>query len=146
VDEFYVFAPWGSDGTDPEKKALPGYEGIVYTLVQPALVVLDRSGTIRQKWSWFSFEPRVDFKNVIAEVSVSSGEKVMLVKARPDSADILPSTREGRAVIVHSALPVAPPNPAATPNQVAPLSVAVPPNPDEDNVERNCCSKNCAVM
>lgn len=74
-----------------------GKEYTEYNMVQPALEVLDRNGAVIQKWSWYSFDPLPDVTNPLSPVVVD-GQSLWLVTARPRSADIVPSVKEGRQV------------------------------------------------
>jgi len=68
-----------------------------YTMVQPAFVVVDRSGDVKQAWSWNTEELRdVEPKEELKLVSGYGGAP--LVSVRPETADIGPSIREGRRV------------------------------------------------
>mmetsp|Transcript_15148 Transcript_15148/g.32606 ORF Transcript_15148/g.32606 Transcript_15148/m.32606 type:complete len:199 (-) Transcript_15148:187-783(-) len=68
-----------------------------YVLVQPALVVVDKSGAIQQKWSWNS-EPLVHVEPKEEMTFVGSMGGAVLVSIRPETADLGPSIREGRDV------------------------------------------------
>ena len=66
-------------------------------MVQPAFVVIDRSGEVKQAWSWNTEElADVEPKEELKLVSAYGGSP--LVSVRPETADIGPSIREGRRV------------------------------------------------
>lgn len=92
MDGYYVTEPM-----DAGAKFGGDYVGVSYTMVQPAVEIVDRSGTLLQKWSWYSVEPTPDPMGAMTKVSVD-GEEKLLVAVRPLSADIIPAIREGRNV------------------------------------------------
>jgi len=68
-----------------------------YTMVQPAFVVVDRAGDVRQAWSWNTEElAAVEPKEELKSISAYGGAP--LVSVRPETADIGPSIKEGRRV------------------------------------------------
>jgi len=75
-----------------------------YEMVQPAIEILDKTGAVVQKWSWYSFEPTPDMKKIVNKVKTKEGEEIMLVCARPVADDILPSIKENRDVKIHAAM------------------------------------------
>mmetsp|Transcript_6021 Transcript_6021/g.10337 ORF Transcript_6021/g.10337 Transcript_6021/m.10337 type:complete len:121 (+) Transcript_6021:302-664(+) len=91
-DAFYII-----EEQDASKNFGGDYEGIKYDMVQPAYVLLDKSGAILQKWSWLSFQPPPDPMHWSTKVKVDDGEEGYLVRARPLSSDLLPSVQENRA-------------------------------------------------
>lgn len=122
-EEFYVTQKWVGKKECPN----PDYNEIEYDMVQPALVVFDKSGKILQKWSWLFFQPRPDPLDATSNIKTPKGEEMLLVMARPLSSDIMPSIREGRAVEIHASI------------SMAALMKAV-------LAEKKCCSGSCAVM
>mmetsp|Transcript_94813 Transcript_94813/g.171208 ORF Transcript_94813/g.171208 Transcript_94813/m.171208 type:complete len:173 (-) Transcript_94813:72-590(-) len=74
-----------------------------YEMVQPALVVLDKTGAVQQPtWSWLTTPIKdVEPKGPFTEVP---GLGIM-VAVRPVSSDIAPAVREARAVELHSVIP-----------------------------------------
>ena len=84
-------------------------QGVKYDMVQPAYVLLDRSGAVLQrldtllsealsprKWSWRSFDP-VPEMQWSTKVKLPGGEEGVLVRARPCTEDLLASIKERRA-------------------------------------------------
>lgn len=68
-----------------------------YTLVQPALVVVHKSGEIQQAWSWNTgVLGQLQDKGEMTPVSSCGG--AILASVRPISSDIGASIQEGRAV------------------------------------------------
>jgi len=68
-----------------------------YDMVQPALVVVDQSGSIQQVWSWNSGTLRdITPKEEMTPVGAFYGAP--LVTIRPVSADVVPSIKENRDV------------------------------------------------
>jgi len=68
-----------------------------YMMIQPALIVLDKTGKIQQVWSWNT--PPLDAVQPKEElVAVQSHGGLMLVGVRPLTPDILPSIKENRNV------------------------------------------------
>ena len=68
-----------------------------YMMVQPAFVVVNRSGDVKQAWSWNTdelaeIEPKSEMK------LVSAYGNATLVSVRPETTDIGPSIHEGRRV------------------------------------------------
>lgn len=77
------------------------YLGVSYTMVQPALEIVDKTGAVIQKWSWHSIQPPpvpMETGSGGGKVTLPDGQKIPLVMARPMSADILPAIKEGRDV------------------------------------------------
>lgn len=68
-----------------------------YMLVQPALVVLDKRGSIQQTWSWKT-EPLVHVEPQEEMTPVGSLGGAVLVSVKPEAADIGASIREDRQV------------------------------------------------
>ena len=68
-----------------------------YVLVQPALVVVDRTGAVQQTWSWRT-KPLVSVELKEEMTPVQSFGGAVLVLPRPDASDIGPSINKGRQV------------------------------------------------
>jgi len=68
-----------------------------YVMVQPALVVVHRSGAIQQTWSW-NTEPLANLKGKDDTAPVRTFGGAMLVSIRPISADLGPSIKQNRQV------------------------------------------------
>jgi len=92
-DDFYVHCPW-----DAAKMFGAAFAGVTYEMVQPAFLVVDKSGAVVQKWSWKTMEPKPESFSEFTTVSASDGTRLKLIHCRPISEDILPSIREGREV------------------------------------------------
>lgn len=90
ADDFYVI----KEGHDVSTLH-PDYVGVIYDMVQPALVVVNRAGQVVQRWSWATMDPRPEpnGKNVLVD-----GKSMLVVQVRPQTADIMPSVVEKRAV------------------------------------------------
>eukprot|EP00658_Telonema_sp_P-2_P084624 TRINITY_DN9443_c0_g1_i1.p1 TRINITY_DN9443_c0_g1~~TRINITY_DN9443_c0_g1_i1.p1 ORF type:complete len:125 (-),score=23.56 TRINITY_DN9443_c0_g1_i1:432-806(-) len=70
-----------------------------YTMIQPALVVLRKDGTVQQTWSWNTAPlDRVHPKTEMTPVRVGGIHGEILVGVRPMSADLGPSILEDRDV------------------------------------------------
>lgn len=68
-----------------------------YMMIQPALIVVDKTGKIQQVWSWNT--PPLDVVSPKEElVAVQSHGGLVLVGVRPLTPDILPSIKENRNV------------------------------------------------
>jgi len=91
-DEYYI-----KEEFDAGVQLKGDYLGIAYSMVQPALEVVDRTGVVIRKWSWHSIRPIPDPMDTATKVTVE-GQQLLLVQTRPQSADILPSIKEGRDV------------------------------------------------
>lgn len=94
TEDFYVKQP----DFDPKQYGGEAYVGVKYELVQPALVVVDKSGMVVRKWSWHSVNPKPEGMGAMETVTDSNGAATKLVLLRPEAADILPSIKEGRDV------------------------------------------------
>ena len=68
-----------------------------YVMVQPALVVVDRTGAIIQTWSW-NTEPLCEVAPLAEMTPVESFGGSPLVSVRPVANDIGPSIQKGRSV------------------------------------------------
>lgn len=90
--DFYVVAK----GHDPSSTHAD-YTGIRYDMVQPALLVVNQCGEVVQRWSWRSIEPKLRSMEGTERINVGGGS-MLLVQARPRTADILPSIAEKRQV------------------------------------------------
>jgi len=99
------------------------YVGINYIMVQPAFEVVDKTGAVVQKWSWHSFQPPPSPMEWSTKVMVG-GDSIILVLARPLSADILPAIKEGRDVRLASSIPGVPPKPTEPPKETSPAKAA----------------------
>lgn len=81
-DEFYIKTRHGA-GADE------------YDMVQPALVVMDKSGAFQQVWSWMTAPLKdVEPKTEMTKTPVGG----VLVGVRPLSSDLGPSIKEDRNV------------------------------------------------
>lgn len=101
TEDFYV--------KDPDFSAEAfgsAFAGVKYEMVQPALVVVDKSGVVVRKWSWRSIEPKPETMETGQAVTDSNGVATKLVLLRPDCLDILPSIKEGRVVKTAPAMPL----------------------------------------
>lgn len=99
------------------------YVGIDYLMVQPALEVVDKTGAVVQKWSWHSFQPPPSPMEWSTKVMVG-GDSIILVLARPLSADILPAIKEGRDARLASSIPGGPPKPTGPPKETSSAEAA----------------------
>jgi len=82
-----------------EHKAGDNYGGTYenYIMVQPALIVVDKTGKIQQVWSWNT--PVLDIVTPKKELTfVAHVDGNPLVGVRPVSNDLAPSIKEGRNV------------------------------------------------
>lgn len=95
-DGHYITCP-----NDPGKLFKGDYVGVSYTMVQPALEIVDRTGTVVRKWSWHSIQPPPSPMAETTKITVA-GQSVWLFQVKPMSADILPAIREGRDVKLSS--------------------------------------------
>ena len=80
-----------------------GYKS--YMMVQPAFVVVDKTGSVRQVWSWNTHELKdLKWGKVLKWgedlTPVPSFGGAHLVTVRPDPSDILPSIKEDRRVMM----------------------------------------------
>lgn len=92
-----------TDPMDAGAKFGGDYVGVSYTMVQPALEVVDKTGAVVHKWSWHSIQPPP--KPMVETTTVTAaGQSMWLVQARPLSADILPAIKEGRDVKLSSSM------------------------------------------
>lgn len=94
TEDFYVKQP----DFDPQQYGGSAYAGVKYDMVQPALVVVDKSGVVVRQWSWHSVDPKPDTMGAMETVTDSNGAATKLVLLRPEAADILPSIKDGRDV------------------------------------------------
>merc|ERR1712238_562182 len=101
MGEFYVIQP----NHDAEGAFGSPFAGVKYNMVQPALVVVDRSGQVVQKWSWRTISPKPEPMEEMTVVADSNGGQTKLVQLRPLTSDILASIREGREVKTQEAIP-----------------------------------------
>jgi len=96
TDDFYVKQP------DFNIEALPfggaAFAGVKYNMVQPALVVVDKTGRVVRKWSWHSINPKPETMDAMGTVQDSNGADTKLVLLRPEASDILLSIKEERDV------------------------------------------------
>ena len=71
-----------------------------YTMVQPAFVVVDKTGNVSQAWSWMTDDDLRDLKWGEPEdlTPVPSLGGALLVTVRPEAGDIWPSIEENRGV------------------------------------------------
>jgi len=86
------------------------YVGVSYTMVQPALEIVDKTGAVIQKWSWHSIQPPPVPMKVGpggGKAIIGDGTAIPLVMARPMSADILPAIKEGRDLKLSASTTVA---------------------------------------
>lgn len=93
MDGYYVTEPM-----DAGAKFGGDYVGVTYTMVQPAVEVVDRAGNVVQKWSWHSIQPPPEPMGAMTKITVDGEGEKLLVAVRPLSADILPAIKEGRDV------------------------------------------------
>lgn len=97
-DDYYITQPF-----DAGEYFKGDYVGVSYNMVQPALEIVDKSGAVVQKWSWHSITPPPTPMDTGTKIQVD-GETMLLVQARPMSADILPAIKEGRNVKLSPAI------------------------------------------
>ena len=76
-----------------------------YSMVQPAFVVVDKTGSVRQVWSWNTHELKdLKWGKVLKWgedlTPVPSFGGTHLVSVRPDASDILSSIKEDRRVMM----------------------------------------------
>ena len=70
-----------------------------YTMVQPAFVIVDKTGNVKQAWSWMTDELKeLKWGDPEDLTPVPSFGGVPLVTVRPDASDIWPSIKENRKV------------------------------------------------
>lgn len=98
------------------------YVGIVYDMVQPAMEIVDKTGAVVRKWSWHSLQPPPDPVHWSTKIQVGD-DSIILVLARPLSADILPAIKEGRDPRLASSI-TSRPKPAAPPAEASPAKAA----------------------
>lgn len=98
---FYVTKPMNA-----EEAYAGDYMGVNYTMVQPAMEVVDKTGSIVQKWSWLTMVPTPDPVEETTKVKTEAGS-MLLVQARPQGSDILASIKEGRAAKLHASVSMA---------------------------------------
>lgn len=86
-----------TEAMDAGAKFGSDYAGVNYMMVQPAVEIVDRTGTVIQKWSWHSVRPAPIPMGAMTKVKID-GEEKLLVAIRPLSADLLPAIKERRDV------------------------------------------------
>lgn len=100
--DFYVKQP----DFDAHLVCGSAFAGVKYEMVQPALVVVDKSGVVVRKWSWHSIDPKLENMETGQAVKDSNGAETKLVLLRPEGVDILPSIKEGRDVKTAPSMPL----------------------------------------
>ena len=105
ADGFYKIEEQQASNYNKEHQALPWTD---YHMVQPALVVIDKTGAVVQKWSWLTmgiteWAAGNSAMTMVLNPDASVEKKEMpVVTARPQTADIGPSISEGRPVKLQS--------------------------------------------
>lgn len=100
IEEFYVIEEMKASKFN--KKEGDSYTD--YMMVQPALIVLDKTGNVKQSWSWrtMGVEPMDGMTMVPNPDPNNEAKQVPAVTVRPCTADIGPSILEGRPVTMDS--------------------------------------------